>query len=221
MLSETTIFWEVDAQKDFMLSGGALYVPGAEAILPSINRLVEAARRRSVFLVSSADAHNSDDPELRDWPPHCLKGTPGAEIVSEGLAPHRLAVPNSAEFSVPADLNAYEQVTLEKNTLDVFDNPQTEHLLARLAPAGSPPFDADAEFLVFGVVTEHCVRCVVEGLLRRDRRVAVVSDAVRSLDAAKGSGLLRAWELHGVRLLSTAQGLSLVAPPNAAGCGRG
>ena len=217
MVSTKTIFWEVDVQRDFTLPGGALYVPGTEAVLANVNRLVEAARQRRVFLVSSADAHNPDDPELREWPPHCLKGTPGAEIVPEGLAPHRIVVPNSAEFSLPADLNAYEQVTLEKNTLDVFDNPHSDKLLGRLSPAGAPPFDADAEFLVFGVVTEYCVRCTVEGLLRRARRVTLVTDAIRALDAAVGRQLLEDWRSRGVRLVSTDQALSLVASANTVG----
>ena len=76
MITPKTVFWEVDAQADFMLAGGKLYVPGTEQIIPSLNRLVETVRQGRVFLISSADAHNPDDPELRDWPPHCLRGTP-------------------------------------------------------------------------------------------------------------------------------------------------
>lgn len=220
MVSTRTIFWEVDVQKDFMYPRGALYVPGAEGILANVNRLVEAARQCHVLLVSSADAHNPDDPELREWPPHCLKGTPGAEIVPEGLAPRQIVVPNSAEFSLPADLNACEQITLEKNTLDVFDNPNSDKLLGRLSPAGVPPFDPDAEFLVFGVVTEYCVRCTVEGLLRRGRRATLVTDAIRSLDATAGRQLLEDWRLRGVRLVSTDQALSFVASAKAAGFGK-
>lgn len=216
MVSAKIIFWEVDAQQDFLHPGGALYVPGAEAILPNLDRLVEAARRRSVFLVSSADAHNPDDPELTEWPAHCLKGTPGAQIVPEGLSPCRLVVPNRADFVLPADLAAYQQVTLEKNTLDVFENPQSERLLARLSPSGSPRFDSDVQFVVFGVVTEYCVRCAVEGLLRRGSRVAVVTDAIWPLDAAKGRELLDAWQARGARLVATEPALALVAPSKSA-----
>jgi nicotinamidase/pyrazinamidase len=216
VVSPKTIFWEVDAQRDFLHSDGALYVPGAEAILPSLERLVEAARQGWVLLVSSADAHNPDDPEMTQWPPHCLKGTPGAQIVPEGLATHRLVIPNRADFVLPADLSAYQQVTLGKNSLDVFENPQTERLLERLTPSGSPRFDSDAEFVVFGVVTEHCVRCAVEGLLRRGRRVAVVIDAIWPLDAAKGRGFLDAWEKRGVRLIAIDSALTLVAPQKSA-----
>jgi len=73
MPSRDTIFWEVDAQADFMLPGGKLYVPGAEKLLPNIRKLTDAARRGEVFLVSHGDFHPANDPEFRQFPPHCLK----------------------------------------------------------------------------------------------------------------------------------------------------
>jgi nicotinamidase/pyrazinamidase len=212
MVSAHAIFWEVDTQRDFMLPDGALYVPGAEKLIPNLERLVEAARDDRVFLVSSADAHSPEDTEFRQWPPHCLKGTPGAEILPECLASDRLVIPNDPSFALPADLRSYQQVTLEKNTLDVFDNPHADALLARLGPSGSPRFDSDPLFVVFGVVTEYCVERTVEGLLHRGRRIALVSDAIASLDSKKGGELLDAWQARGVRLITTNQALSLVAP---------
>lgn len=209
MVSQKTVFWEVDAQADFMLPGGKLYVPGAEKIIPNLRRLVEAARQGRVFVVSSADAHNPDDAELREWPPHCLKRTPGAEILPEGLAARRLVIPNDKGLVLPESLGGYQQVTLEKNTLDVFDNPHADALLGRLGPNGSPSFEANVEFLVFGVATDYCVRCTVEGLLARGRHVGVVRDAIQPLDAAKGAQLIAEWESRGARLLSTDQALEL------------
>jgi nicotinamidase/pyrazinamidase len=210
LILRNTIFWEVDAQADFMLPGGRLYVPGAEKIIPNINRLVEAVRQGRVFLISSADAHNPDDPELRDWPPHCLKGTPGADLVAEASAPSRLTIPNQADFGVPENIGAYQQVTLLKNTLDVFDNPHTDALLAKLNPTGSPAFDPNPEFVVFGVATEYCVRRATEGLLGRGRRVAIVTDAVRSLDPDKGQEILANLQSCGARLIVTGEALALV-----------
>src|SRR5579872_4523951 len=102
------VLWEVDAQVDFMLPGVKLYVPGAEKIIPNVQRLVDEARQGRVFLVSSADAHTSDDPEFQTFPPHCVKGTPGAEIIPEGLAPNRLTIPNDASFKLPRELSRYQ-----------------------------------------------------------------------------------------------------------------
>src|SRR5712692_4047564 len=54
LISPKTVFWEVDAQADFMLPRGKLYAPGAEEIIPNLNRLVETVRdRKSTRLNSS------------------------------------------------------------------------------------------------------------------------------------------------------------------------
>src|ERR1700740_1081764 len=171
--------WEVDAQADFMLPGGKLYVPGAEKIAGNLNRLVESARQDRAFLVSSADAHSLSDPEFREWPPHCLKGTPGAELIPEARAARCHVIPNQKGFALPRDLAAFQQVLLEKNTLDVFDNPNTEALLAQMSTAAGTGSGSPLEFLLFGVVTEHCVRYATEGLLRRGHRVSIVTDAIQ------------------------------------------
>jgi nicotinamidase-related amidase len=212
-VSPHTIFWAVDLQADFMKPEGKLYVPGAEKITPNIERLVEAARDGRVFLVSSADAHGLDDPELRQWPAHCLKGAPGASLIPEASAPARLVIPNRNGFVFPDSLSAYQHVVLEKNTLDVFDNPHTDLLLGRLAPMGSPSFHSDVEFVVFGVVTEHCVRCTVEGLLRRGRRVALITDAVQALDPILGRQIVAEFQARGTRLLTADEALAQVTPP--------
>lgn len=217
-----TVFWEVDAQVDFMLPGGKLYVPGAEKIIPNLDRLVGAARQGRVFLISSADAHNPGDVELLEWPPHCLQGSPGAALIPQACAPDRLIIPNEKSFVLPSDACAHQQVVLQKNTLDVFDNPHTSELIARLLPQGSPGFAPDFEFVIFGVVTEFCVHRAADGLLRRGRRVAVVTDAIQPLDQDKGGEILRGLESRGARLITTDEALALpgLASPHPAALGR-
>jgi len=207
MPSTDTVFWEVDAQVDFMRPDGKLYVPGAEKILPNLLRLVDAARRDHVFLISSACQHAPDDKEFSDFPPHCLRGTPGAQIVPGGLTGKVLVLSGEAGTSLPADLGGYQQVILEKQELDVFSNPHTAALVERL---GWP------EFVVFGVVTEYCVRCVVQGLRRRGRRVAVVIDAIETLDPAVGERTLQEFKTRGARLITTDEALALVGTPQPA-----
>lgn len=207
MVSRKTIFWEVDTQADFMLPGGKLYVPGAEKIIPNVRRLVDAARQGLVLLVSDACFHTHEDEEFRQWPPHCLRGTPGAEIIPEGQADRVYFVPNRAGARLPTKLEDFQQVVLEKQTLDVFDNPNTEVLLERL--------DRDAEFVVFGVVTEYCVRCAAKGLLERGRRVTLVTDAIETLNATDGQRALQDLTAKGARLLSTNEALALLGQPAA------
>jgi nicotinamidase/pyrazinamidase len=202
MASKSVVFWEVDAQRDFILPGGALYVPGAEKILPNLKRLVDAAREGRVFLVSSACQHAPDDPEFKTFGPHCIRNTLGAEIVSEGLTTDFVRVPNSPQFKWPQDWHAHQQVIFEKQMLDVFTNPHASALVDKLDP--------DAQFVVFGVVTEFCVNQAAKGLLQRGRKVFVVKDAIETLDPAQGQPALDELAAAGAKFITTDEALALV-----------
>lgn len=195
------VFWEVDTQTDFMLPGGKLYVPDAEKRIANMRRLVDVARAGKVFLISSADQHAPDDPEFARFPPHCVKGTSGGEILAELKAPKIMSIPNDKNFSIPPNLDEIQQIVLEKQTLDVFDNPNTEKMLAQLA--------GTQEFVIFGVVTEFCVRLAAKGLLDRRRRVAIVTDAIETLDANEGQRTLDELAGRGARLITTNEALTL------------
>ena len=189
-----------------MRPGGKLYVPGAEKLLPNMQRLTDAARQGRVFLVSDACVHAPDDEEFKQWPPHCLRGTPGAAILPETLAKTFFTIPNRPSVKVPRHLSKVQQVIVEKQTLDVFDNPNTEIILQRLGSFTNP----DAEFIVFGVVTEYCVRLAAKGLLERKRRVALVSDAIETLNSADGQEARDELAALGARSITTDQALALV-----------
>jgi len=202
MLSRDFVFWEVDVQADFMLPGGKLYVPGAEKLLPNIRKLTDAARRDKVFLVSHGCFHPANDPEFQQFPPHCLKGTPGAAFVPEALADKVARIENRSTEKLPEDLSKYQQIVLEKQTLDIFDTHHADALVERL---GSSP-----EFVVFGVVTEYCVNYAAKGLLARKRRVAVVKDAIKTLDPQVGAKTITDLQDLGARLVTTDEALAKV-----------
>jgi nicotinamidase/pyrazinamidase len=199
MVSRNLVFWEVDAQADFMLPGGKLYVPGAEKLLPNIRRLTDAARQGKVLLVSHGCYHTKDDPEFSIFPPHCVKGTPGSKLVPEALTDRVATVANEPTAAVPADLSRYQQILLEKQTLDIFESRHAEKLLKRLGP--------EVEFVVFGVVTEYCVRLAAKGLLDRGRRVSVVRDAIETLNSEDGNRTIAELQELGATFITTHQAL--------------
>jgi nicotinamidase/pyrazinamidase len=204
MPSRDYIFWEVDVQADFMLPGGKLYVPGAEKLLPNIRRLTDAARRGEVFLVSHGCFHPANDPEFKQFPPHCLKGSAGAEFVPEALTENFVRLENDNRATLPADLSQYRQIILEKQTLDIFETLHVNELVERLGNA--------AEFVVFGVVTEYCVSCAVKGLLKRKRRVAVVRDAIETLAPEVGNKTLAELQSLGATFVTTDEILRKLSP---------
>lgn len=182
-----------------MLPGGKLYVPGAERLLPNIRRLTDVARQGRVFLVSHGCYHSQEDSEFATFPPHCIKGTRGSGYVPEALAEKVITIPNEAGTKLPQDLFQYQQLLLEKQTLDIFESLHAEELMKRLPE--------EAAFVVFGVVTEFCVRLAAKGLLDRGRHVFVVQDAIETLKAEDGKRTAEELRALGAKFVTTDQAL--------------
>jgi nicotinamidase/pyrazinamidase len=161
-----TVFFDIDTQNDFLLPAGALYVPGAEQILPAIARLNQSAP----LVVSTMDAHCECEDEFHDWPPHCVAGCIGQQKPSVTLLPNRIVV--GTKPGLPS-ISGAQQILLEKRKLDLFSNPNLPALLDRL--------NAD-EYVVYGVVTEYCVRFAALGLARTGKPVTLVTAAIRAID---------------------------------------
>jgi nicotinamidase/pyrazinamidase len=202
MVSRDFILWEVDVQNDFMLPGGKLYVEGGEKLLPKIRRLTDLARQGKALLVSHGCFHAPNDPEFKIFPPHCVKGTPGADFVPEALTEKIARVENSEDAKLPDDPYQYQQILLEKQTLNIFESRHADDLVKKLGDR--------AEFVVFGVVTEYCVGFAARGLLERGRRVAVVRDAIETLKPEDGEKAIAEFERLGARLITTDQALSAI-----------
>ncbi len=200
MVQNKTVLWEVDAQADFMLPGGKLYAPGAEKIIPRIARLTKTGTETGTLIVSSGDAHAQNDPEFQKFPPHCIAGTPGAQIIPEGLAKGFRAIPNDGSRELPKDVLTLPQIILEKQTLDVFDNPKASTLVELLP--------IDTEYIVFGVVTEYCVQLAAKGLLDRHRKVSIVKDAIEALSPEAARKALAELQSQGARLITTGEALA-------------
>jgi nicotinamidase/pyrazinamidase len=169
-----TVFFDIDTQIDFVLPAGALYAPGAETILPVVAEL----NRRAPLVISTMDAHTEDDPEFRIYPHHCVVGTVGQQK------------PASTLLNDPT-----RQVILEKQRLDCFTNPTLEPLLREL--------NAD-RYVVYGVVTELCVKCAAFGLLKLGR-VEIVTDAIKALNDDQARAMLEEFTAAGGFLVSVGQ----------------
>jgi nicotinamidase/pyrazinamidase len=176
-----TVFFDVDTQLDFMYPAGALYVPGAETIVDKIAALNRHAGRNGIVVISDVDAHAEDDPEFQTWPPHCVAGTLGQQKPAMTLLEKRIVIPN-----VPTDLalDGVQQILLEKQTLDCFSDVNLPGLLERLGAE---------RYVVYGVVTEICVKFAAWGLLKTGKRVELVTDAVRSLNDAAAADMTNAF----------------------------
>ncbi|MCS7043782.1 MAG: cysteine hydrolase [Bryobacteraceae bacterium] len=170
-----TAFFDIDTQIDFVFPAGALYVPGAELVLPQVSRLNRHAKQAGIPLISTADAHAENDPEFELWPPHCVAGTLGQR---------------------KPDCTLTGQIVLNKQSVDCFTIPGLPDLLAQLRVEHA---------VVYGVVTEICVKHAVFGLLDRGIRVTLVEDAVRALDGAQAAAMIREMQARGGSVARTAE----------------
>ena len=62
------LLWDVDTQVDFVHAAGKLPVPGAEAAVPAMAKLVRWAEERGIPHLATADDHELTDPEISDEP---------------------------------------------------------------------------------------------------------------------------------------------------------
>jgi nicotinamidase/pyrazinamidase len=190
---KSIFFLDVDTQQDFMLSKGALYVPGAERIIPKLRRLFDFARKNEVNILSSVDAHIANDPEFGQFPPHCVKGTQGQRKLEDTLLPRPLIFPSiSIDRNLVDSVRKHQQIIVEKQTLDIFSNPVTVRLLRVLPPRG----------IVFGVTTEYCVKLACLGLRRNGVQTVVLSDVIRALTPKTEKTALEEMRLAGVEFIT-------------------
>jgi len=186
-----TIFFDVDTQLDFIFPAGALYVPGAENIVGNLGKLTSYAAERAIQIVSTTDAHSEDDAEFKIWKAHCVAGTVGQQKCAATLLSKYQIL-----RSVPgATVGAGPQIIVEKQMLDCFTNPNLRPLLKSLAAE---------RYVVYGVVSEYCVKCAAMGLLETGARVELVVDAIQTLDPAAENDLIDDFSAHGGHIATTA-----------------
>jgi nicotinamidase/pyrazinamidase len=155
----------IDFQNDFT-AGGALAVPDGDAIADRVNQLV--ASGDFDLVVATRDWHPPDHNSFRDqggpWPPHCVQGTPGAElhpsvprdavdvVVNAGYEPHLEGYSGFEETNLAA--------VLREHQID--------------------------EVTVVGLATDYCVKHTAADALAQGFRVTIDRDGIRGIDVEPG-----------------------------------
>ncbi|HST13710.1 MAG TPA: isochorismatase family cysteine hydrolase [Gaiellaceae bacterium] len=189
------LLWDVDTQVDFVDADGKLAVPGAEARVPAMGRLVEWARREGIPHIASADDHELTDPEISEspdyadtFPPHCLRGTRGAAKIPETAQADPVPLGGT---EVPEEWLCGREFLIHKKDFDVFTNPNAERLLKHFEPD---------EIVLFGVATDICDDAAIKGLRKRGYDVTFVEDASCGIDDERSRACIVDWQGGGVRI---------------------
>ncbi len=143
----------VDMLNDFCKPGGAMVLPGYERLVPPQKKVVEAGRQAGCPILFVVDTHRRNvvqDREFLKRTPHCLEGTWGAQVI-EDLDPR----PNDVYIvkrRYSAFFNTDLDLTLRDLTVDTL--------------------------VIFGVVTNICVRSTVHDAFFLGYQVIVPEDCV-------------------------------------------
>ena len=88
----------------------------------------------------------------------------------------------------------HEQIIIEKQSHDVFDNMNIDKVIIQL--------DAN-DYVVFGVATDYCVKLAVFGLRRRGYKVTLVIDAIKAATKEGEEKALKAMKDAGAVFITT------------------
>ncbi len=142
----------VDMLKGFLQEGFPLFCgQKAREIIPFVVRLLQERPKLERFYL--CDNHAPDDAEFKMFPPHCIAGSEGAELIPE-LAP-------------------YPGTIIPKTRFSGFYRTDLAERLQKLAPS---------RVIVVGVCTDICVLHTVADLRNRDYPVWVPIQGVAGFD---------------------------------------
>jgi len=167
----------VDMVNDFVT--GVFGSPRYEAAVPRIARLLDGCRADGIPIIYCSDSHLAGvDVELTVHADHAIRGTWGAEIVTELL-------PEPSDFS------------LTKRRYSAFFGTELEPLLRELG--------VDTVILT-GVATNGCVRHTAADAFFHGFKVIVVSDCVEHKDeAGQLLGIEQMERGYGARIVPAAE----------------
>lgn len=161
------ILFVIDMQNDFVSENGALYFPEARKIIPFVVEKVKETLANGDEVLFTLDTHQLDDAEFKKFPPHCLDGTPGQDLIAE-------------LNEVIEPYKGTDQVKfLAKNRYSAFYNTDLDKWLG-LTPDSRR--DKVSEVELVGVCTNICCFFTAEELANRDIPVKAYARGMATFD---------------------------------------
>lgn len=172
----------IDVQNDFC-PGGALPVEGGNAIVPVINRWIQAAVAKGVLVYASRDWHPVGHLSFKEqggpWPPHCIQDSDGATFHPD------LALPDSAVIVTKG-------VRFDQDQNSAFD--QTG-LAVQLRKTGI------RRLWIAGLAEDVCVLASVLDARREGFEVVLIQNGTRPITSESGEKARRQMQKAGARLV--------------------
>ena len=150
----------VDAQYDFMMPNGKLYVPEAEQLIVPMIELLATAKDKYHCVFFTQDWHYEWDyegsEEAKEFPRHCIAHSYGADLV---FSLRQIQIPYLIQ---------------QKSVFDVWESGfDKEFVYWKNFTSEKPIVD------VIGVASDYCVKYAVDGLLARGYEVNVIEELTK------------------------------------------
>jgi nicotinamidase/pyrazinamidase len=196
-IAPKVLFMDIDTQHDFANKKGALYARDADKRINNFRKLTAFAKKNNILIVSSRDTHAKDDPEFKDFPPHCVVGTWGNRKLKGTLLKKHAVLTFKRVHSyhqLKAFAENFDQIIWEKDVIDVFTNPNISRLLEIVFP--------DTVYL-YGLITEYCIKTAIEGLLKMGFSIVLIQDAIHAISPKEKNRLFTLWKKKGIKFTTT------------------
>ncbi len=153
----------VDVQVDFC-EGGSLPVKGCSSIIPKINEYIKIFVNAGAIIVASRDWHPENHISFTSrggpWPPHCVKGSKGAEFHPDLKLPEKVVIISKA---TEPDQEAYS----------AFENTSLHYVLT---------VRKVRRVFICGIATDYCVKATALDALKLGYETVILTDAIAGVN---------------------------------------
>jgi nicotinamidase/pyrazinamidase len=196
----------VDVQADFTeLKAGSLAVPGTDAqYIDAVQRSTQQFLQQGLRLYFTQDWHPADHmsfytntpgtepsqiieiggrPQVM-WPPHCVQGTPGADIIVTADASAK-----TVRKGMDSRFDSYSGFADDGGHKTELDN-----LLRR---------DSIQKLIIFGLATDYCVKATVLDALEGGYQAEVALDLCRGVSPETTESAIQEMKASGATILDS------------------
>jgi nicotinamidase/pyrazinamidase len=157
-----------DVQNDFC-PGGALAVKDGDQVVLVLNRYIKKFADAGLPIVATRDWHPENTRHFVSggglWPPHCVRGTAGANFHCQLAIDSRVIVASKGESPATDGYSGFDALTPEQTRLGDF-------LRAR----------GVRRLYVGGLATDYCVKHTVLDGLKAGFEVVILEGAIRGVN---------------------------------------
>lgn len=193
-LGKSDVLIDMCVQREYIVGNGKPPCANAAEVSQNVKHLMALARWAKSPVLSCIDVHRPHDIG-RDFVHADTDASPLHHMTPYTILPDHTVVDSDNFLCMPLDILAkHQQAIFSKVHRDPFTNAKFDRLLTEM-PA--------RRFVVFGIPTECSLRLLVLGLLRRNRRVAVVADACGHWNPSEAAMVVRQLDVKGAQILAT------------------